>query len=205
MIAELQTYQSITSNLRGHIHSDRWAQFVDRLSWDLRLTGDRMEVDEYDDDESEYLVIRRNEKHLASCRLRSVNSSTMVIDHFSEAFPGARSFMNENSGSICELTRFLRSPSLVSSQAWVVLKALGENLETYRQRRHLTGFVAVVFHPVSRLLKLNGVNFTVLEVSQIDGKRAELIFLTNTIPNSRIQDLKNRATCRIPRDYMAVS
>lgn len=165
---------------------DRSRQFVDRLGWNLCVTPDGCEVDEYDDDQSEYLMVHEGSRHIGSCRVRPVYASTMLIDHFSSSFPEVESFLSAQKGRVYELTRFCRAPDVSSADSKKMLECLAVLLDAYRDRRNLTGFVAVVFPHVARFLDSIGVRYLLVAKSEIAGKTVFLICITHAV----------KATCR---------
>lgn len=86
--------------LANGIFADRRRQFVDRLQWDLCLTPSGQEIDEYDDKDSEYLVVHKKGQHMGSCRVRPTTCSTMITDHFLGSFPHATDFLKMQKGRV---------------------------------------------------------------------------------------------------------
>jgi len=89
---------------------DRAEAFVHRLGWEQPLTDDGLEIDQYDDEDSLYVVRvdPDNPKiHLASQRLRSCAVPIMANEFFLEAMGGDEI----HNPRIAENTRFLTKPS----------------------------------------------------------------------------------------------
>jgi N-acyl-L-homoserine lactone synthetase len=164
---------------------------VDRHEWNLCVTPERHEIDEYDDDGSEYLVVHDEGHHLTSCRLRQAASRTLLIDHFAGIFPGAEDFLHRQRDALYELTRFLRTPDLDARQSVRVLVEFARGLDEFRDERHVSGFVAVVYPGISRFLRQNGVRFIVLDIATLGGRRVELICLTHAVATPRLLRLQN--------------
>ena len=85
---------------------DRASQFVLRLRWDVGLTAEGLEVDQFDDDDAIYLVAHDGmDRHMASMRLRPTTGRTMLKEVFASRFD------LPNAGpSLWESTRFCVSP-----------------------------------------------------------------------------------------------
>lgn len=188
-------YSNLSDGIFDAIFSDRCRQFVDRHSWDLCVTPEGHEIDEYDGDGSEYLVVHDRGRHLTSCRLRRATTRTMLIDHFTEAFPGANTFLRRQPGALYELTRFLRAPDLSARESVRVLVEFATGLDRFRDERGAMGFVAVVYPGVSRFLRQNGVRFLMLDDSMLGGRRVELICLTQAVAAEQLL-IRQRAYAR---------
>lgn len=186
MSVSIDTYSELPETLFEAVFSDRCHQFITRHKWDLCVTPEGYEIDEYDGEGTEYLVAHENGRHLTSCRLRPVTLSTMLIDHFADVFPAAETFLRSQSGRLYELTRFLRSPALSVREGIGAQLAFAKALDNFRDMHEAVGFIGVVYPGVSRYLRQSGVRFLVLAVSRIDGRRAELICITQAAAPKRI-------------------
>lgn len=158
---------------------DRRRQFVDRMQWDLCISPTGLERDEYDDDQSDYLVVESAGKHMGSCRVRPTNVSSMVTDHFLASFPDARNFLQMQNGRLYELTRFCRSPDISQVESRIMLGAIAELIDEYRDRKGLAGFIAIVFPKVARFMDKIGMRYVVLDRSTVNGEKVLLICITN--------------------------
>ncbi len=163
------------------IFEDRNRQFVERLNWSLTVTPDGLELDEYDDDQSIYLVIAEEMRHLGSCRVRPVRSRTMLIDHFLPVFPEAQEFLRQQRGRVWELTRFCRAPDIPVDSSRRMLDRLAEVLDTFRDRQRLTGFVAVVFPEITRFLDSIGVRYLTISRGTMGDRSVCLICITHCV------------------------
>lgn len=186
MSISVGTYSKLPDTLFETLFSDRRRQFITRHKWDLCVTPEGYEIDEYDREGTEYLVVHENNRHLTSCRLRPVTLSTMLIDHFTDAFPAAENFLRSQSGRLYELTRFLRAPSLSVREGIRAQLAFAKALDQFRDEREAVGFIGVVYPGVSRYLRQSGVRFLVVGVSTIGGRRVELICITQSVPAKRL-------------------
>lgn len=169
------------ADLTLSIFADRGRQFVDRLQWDLCVTPQGYEVDQYDDAESDYIVVHDRAAHCGSLRLRRFSATTMLRDHFSDIFPDAEPFLSLQRGRVVELTRFCRNPAMSVEESRVMLRHLAVALDAYRDANRLTGFVAVVFPQVARFLDTIGVRYLTLSKSRLGGKPVSLICITHAV------------------------
>lgn len=167
--------------LANSIFADRGRQFVDRLNWNLCVTPQGMEMDEYDDAQATYLAIADHGRHLGSCRVRPVAASTMLVDHFLPHFPEAEAFLKMQKGRVYELTRFCRAPDIPVERSAQMLEELAQLLDTFRDKQQLTGYVAVVFPQVARFLDSIGTRYLTVSKSRMDGKAVHLICITHCV------------------------
>lgn len=81
--------------------------FVDLLGWDVPVLDGRYEVDQFDDDCAEYLVVADNEgRHLASARLLRTTRPHILDSLFQQLCDGAV----PRGESVREITRFCLDP-----------------------------------------------------------------------------------------------
>jgi acyl homoserine lactone synthase len=175
------TRAELPPSLARTVFEDRSRQFVDRLNWSLTVTPDGLELDEYDDDQSVYLVVAKGMRHLGSCRVRSVRASTMLVDHFLHIFPDAEEFLRQQRGRVWELTRFCRAPDIPVEVSRRMLERLAALLDGFRDRHRLTGFVAVVFPEITRFLDSIGVRYLTVSRGDMAGRAVHLICITHSV------------------------
>jgi len=181
MLIEVARKDTLSTPTAISLFTDRTAQFVDRLGWNLCATPEGLEVDEYDDVGSSYILIHDGVRHLGSCRVRPVASGTMIEDHFLNLFPGASAFFHSQQGTLYELTRFLKARDLPVAQSREMLRHLAVALDRFRDDVNATGFVAVVFTPITRFLRRIGVRFITLATAEMDGQPVQMICITHAI------------------------
>ena len=175
------TRHDMPSALAASIFADRGRQFVDRLKWNLCVTPQGLELDEYDDEHSVYLAVTSKNAHLGSCRVRPVRQSTMLMDHFLAQFPEAEDFLRMQRGRVWELTRFCRAPDIPVQRSAEMLDELAVLLDGFRDAHNLTGYVAVVFPQVARFLDTIGTRYLTVAKSRMDGKPVQLICITHCV------------------------
>jgi N-acyl-L-homoserine lactone synthetase len=132
------------------MHIDRKRVFVDSLKWDIPHDGAR-EVDQYDTDEADYLILRdrMSGDHLGSVRLLPTTSSHMLAD----VFP----FLCEGSvprgPQIREITRLVVSPDVPVRERLMVRNMLGRAMIEFGLQHGVTRYTAVCdFSFLSQLL-----------------------------------------------------
>lgn len=175
-------HRDLPSHLADGIFKDRRRQFVERLQWNLCITPTGRELDEYDDENSYYLVIHEKGRHIGSCRVRPTGCSTMITDHFAESFPHAASFLIMQNERMFELTRFCRSPDISAKESKEMMRNIGILIDQFRDQKKLTGFVAVVFPKVARLMDKIGMRYVLLAQSVIQNEKVYMICITHAEP-----------------------
>ncbi len=181
MQSSVTTFANITPALHRSLFADRERQFVARHRWNLCVTPEGLEIDQYDDAHSAYVVVEQAGRHLGSCRVRPMDAATMLAEHFSDLFPRAMGFVTSQPGTLYELTRFCRSPDLSVADSRMMLEALAVELDRFRDARNITGFVAVVFPEVARFLGTIGVRHLKLDEARLDGRKVQLICITHAV------------------------
>lgn len=185
----------VEQDVMRSVMRDRSAQFVGRLGWDLCLSPDGLEIDEYDAPETTYMVIHEQSRHVGSCRVRPVRAGTMLVDHFIDAFPEAVSFLAGQERRFFELTRFCRSPSADTDQIREMLGRLANMLDNLREESGISGYLAVIYPEVGRYLSRIGVRFIRISASEIGGKSAHLICITDCRDVERVHEGKLESGC----------
>ena len=89
------------------MHRQRKAVFVDRLGWDLAVTGD-LEIDTYDGLETLYLLSMEKGRLLSSARLLPTTRSHLMSEHFAHLC----SHGVPRGPRIWEASRFCVSPTI---------------------------------------------------------------------------------------------
>ncbi|MEM0977575.1 MAG: acyl-homoserine-lactone synthase [Pseudomonadota bacterium] len=125
--------------LRDSMFRDRARQFVERLKWDIPVTRNGLEIDQYDDEDAIYLIACNGAgEHEASMRLRPTLGRTLLEDIFPSMY--RKEFRAEN---IWESTRFCVSPTdngtgavrvLLAGQALGLAQGLTGSLGIYDVR-----------------------------------------------------------------------
>jgi N-acyl-L-homoserine lactone synthetase len=127
------------------MHRDRKRVFIDTLRWDLPHEDER-ELDQFDNENAEYLVLQHREtgKHMASLRLLHTDRPHLM----SEVFPFLCEAGVPRGAHIREVTRLCLSPSLSAPERLRARNALVNGLIQYaliRDVRALTGLSELGF------------------------------------------------------------
>jgi len=153
------------------MYQDRYAQFYDRLGWELSITINGLEFDEYDDHHTTYVVVSDQDEHLGSFRLRSVQCGTMISDHFAKELPATNTYIKQNGKGAFEITRFLCKPNLSMHERSVVMSLLAEGFDQAWKDLQCRSVVGVVFPAIFRLLRRAGFSASVIENERLDSRR----------------------------------
>lgn len=171
--------KDIPEGLTYQVFTDRTQQFIHRLNWNLCVTSKGLEVDEYDDEASEYLIVHDGNSHFGSCRVRPTSESTMLREHFGLEFPDAIEFIKLQKGRVYELTRFCRNPYISVACSREMIRQLALLLDQYRDQKMISGFLSVVFPHVARFLDSVGVRYIVISKSKVQSRDVLLICITH--------------------------
>ena len=95
--------------LRDSMFRDRACQFKERLKWDVTVSDEGFEMDEYDDANPLYMIYELPDgSHGGSMRNLPTTGDTMINDHFTSLTDGVKIA----SPLIWETTRFCLSPNV---------------------------------------------------------------------------------------------
>lgn len=181
MKASVYSRSTLPSILENQIFEARSQQFVNRLGWNLCVDAQGSEIDDYDDEAATYVCVTQGDKHMLSCRLRSISSGTMIEQCFSDAFPQASGFLGCQRKSLWELTRFCRAPDIDVDQSAQALRTMSYALDAIRDNAGATGFVAVVYPHFARFLNRIGTRYLRIDDGIIDDRKSFLICITHAV------------------------
>lgn len=107
---------------RLQMHAARKQVFVDQWQWDLQVSEGLYEIDEYDRDDSIYLIVldARGTGHLGSVRLLPTDGPHLLADKFA----GLCAAGVPRGPDIFEITRLVTRPGLARDQALRVRRLL---------------------------------------------------------------------------------
>ena len=121
--------------LQASMHLDRVDQFKRRLGWEVQIDARGWEADEYDRDDTLYVIwVLPDGTHGGSMRFIPTSSQTMVNDHFPNLL-GGRTI---DSPLIWECTRYCLRDGVPSRVAAALMLAGGELMRAY-DLTHLLG------------------------------------------------------------------
>lgn len=158
------------TDLYRSMFANRAQQFVGRHRWPLRIDGDGLELDEYDDDLATYCVVEEEGRHFASVRLRPGAAGSMVEHHFPELGQGRTAELR----NAVEITRFCAAPGLVADDRLTAVSDLLLGLCRHCQRAGIVRLFGVVFPQIVRVIRQAGWSGTILSRMQ-EGETALLL------------------------------
>ncbi|MEP5757868.1 MAG: acyl-homoserine-lactone synthase [Litoreibacter sp.] len=125
----LQMHNTNTLNripiLRDSMYRDRAQQFSKRLKWAVSVDENGHEIDQYDNNQSSYLIASNNDgQHMGSLRINTADRNCMLVEHFAEEFPSVADY----DSTVCEITRFCLSPSLEARHSTLLSVSLMRTL-----------------------------------------------------------------------------
>ena len=137
--------------LAHSMFSDRATQFKIRLAWDVCVNSIGYEMDEYDDGQSEYVVVYdEKDRHLGSLRLRDVNIGCMLTEKFGPLLLRSRPILDRT----IEVTRYCLSPS-IHGRSSDVNNILFRAAHEYACRKGYTAWVGVFDRRMMYIYKRN--------------------------------------------------
>lgn len=114
--------------------------FIDLLRWDLPVLADKYEVDQFDNQQADYLILLdENGEHRASTRLLRTDAPHILRDMFPLLCPGPV----PSGPATREITRFCLDPRLTAAQRKVARNELVTALAQYALRNGVTDYTGV--------------------------------------------------------------
>lgn len=143
--AAMRSSGRANAGLRMAMLKDRKIVLMDRLGWDLRSPDGLHEVDQYDGDDTLYLIMHQpaTGRHLGSVRLLPSTGPHLLGDKFAhlcvEGVPiGA---------DVCEITRLVTAPGLSRAEALQVRRQLSIALFEHGLEHAITRYTMVTHLP----------------------------------------------------------
>jgi len=153
--------------LRHTMFTDRRLQFIDRLNWDLSITSEGYEIDQYDKQEAVYVICSDgNGNHRGSMRFLPTTGRTMINDHFSELIPG----VSIQSNRIWESTRLCVSRDSTSD---VVVSLLAGAAKMMKENQ-LYAFIGVFNAATARVYRRFSTEPIVLGSDRLNGDKVSV-------------------------------
>jgi len=114
--------RDILRQQRLQMHAARKQVFIDQLHWDLKVSEGLYEIDEYDRDDSIYLIVAdaSGTGHLGSVRLLPTEGPHLLADKFA----GLCAAGVPRGPDIFEITRLVTNPGLARDEAMRVRRLL---------------------------------------------------------------------------------
>ncbi|WP_138465463.1 acyl-homoserine-lactone synthase [Poseidonocella sp. HB161398] len=158
------------SALAGAMHLDRAAQFVGRHRWELKLSETGAEIDGFDRRGTEYLMVAREGRHLASLRLRRAAAGSMTAAAFPHLWRRHRRELQRMS----EVTRFCSAPGLGGRLCREAVTELLIGLCRHGRRSGQEQLFGVVYPGVAKAIARNGWASRHLDSFETDGRETWL-------------------------------
>ena len=128
-------YLKQDAKLRASMHKDRADQFQRRLGWAVTVNADGWEIDEYDRDDTLYVIwVMPDGTHGGSMRFLPMSGQTMVTDHF----PDLLGDHKVDRPDIWECTRYCLREGVPSRVAAALMLGGGELMRAF-DLTHLLG------------------------------------------------------------------
>jgi N-acyl-L-homoserine lactone synthetase len=140
---DLEAHARVSSQM----FRDRARQFKVRLGWDVHVTADGVEVDDYDAPPAVYAIASDQGRHVGSVRLKPTTGPTMINDHFGDL--AGRPLMSKG---LAEVTRFCLAPDAPKGTAAALMLATN----AWGAACDLEGVLAVFDFRMERIYRLLG-------------------------------------------------
>ncbi len=141
--------------LQASMHIDRADQFARRLKWEVKVDADGWERDEYDREDTLYVIwVLPDGTHGGSMRFLPTTSAVMVNDHFADLLPDGLI----KDPLIWECTRFCLREGVPSRVAAALMLAGGELMRAH----HLTHLLGVFDARMVRIYRMIGASPQIL-------------------------------------------
>lgn len=169
------------AQLQASMHTDRADQFKRRLDWDVSVDARGWEIDDYDRDDTLYVIWEMPDgSHGGSMRFIPTSGRTMVNDHFKDLL-GDHVI---NDPLIWECTRYCLREGVPSRVAAALMLAGGELMRAYG----LTHLLGVFDARMIRIYRMIGASPAVLGSSG-SGRDRISVGLWQFRPSDRAQVL----------------
>lgn len=143
--AALASRGSNRAALRSAMLKDRKIVLMDRLGWDLQSPDGLHEIDEYDGDDTLYLIVHQPEtgRHLGSVRLLPSTGPHLLGDKFAHLCADGV----PRGADVCEITRLVTTPGLNRAEALQVRRQLSIALFEHALAAGITRYTMVTHLP----------------------------------------------------------
>ncbi|MFA0440941.1 hypothetical protein BCU70_00055 [Vibrio sp. 10N.286.49.C2] len=155
-IIHICTYGELTTQQKLEMHQLRYQVFVERLRWSIS-TQNQLDIDEYDQLDSKYILIEYEGRVAACWRLLHTNQPYMLNNTFPELLQG-EVFNDE---SIVELTRFAVDREIAKRASHINFTSLLFYLVVqYAIEQGYTEYVTLTSTGIERIMRLIGIPST---------------------------------------------
>ncbi|OYX77136.1 MAG: hypothetical protein B7Y82_09365 [Sphingomonadales bacterium 32-65-25] len=131
--------------LRSAMLKDRKIVLMDRLGWDLQSPDGLHELDEYDDEDTLYLIVHQPEtgRHLGSVRLLPSTGAHLLGDKFAHLCADGVPVGPD----VWEITRLVTAPGLTRAEALQVRRQLAIALQEHALANRIQYYIMVTHLP----------------------------------------------------------
>jgi len=150
--------------LASGMFSHRRIQFIARQKWKLTSTPLGHEFDEFDDENSTYIIAHIEKTHLASLRLRSLQHKSMLTEKFGSLLVKSAP-IPENT---YEVSRYCVSPYLGNLSS-VVNSSLFRGALDFAKKNESGSIVGIFSKQMSTIYRKHSIVPKVLSEKQLDG------------------------------------
>lgn len=139
--AALATRGAQRPGLHSAMLQDRKTVLIDRLGWDLASPDGLHEIDDYDGDDTLYLIVHQPQtgRHLGSVRLLPTNGPHLLGDRFAHLCLGGV----PQGPDVWEITRLVTAPGLSRAEALQVRRQLSIALFEHAQGHGIARYTMV--------------------------------------------------------------
>lgn len=165
---EALTYPDFAARkqLQRGVYGDRARQFVDRHRWPLTLDSDGFEIDDFDCVGTTYCLVRQNDTHLASLRLRHPVDGSMVQRAFAPIWDRHGTALAKG----LEVTRLCTARQLPECERRIATVELLLGLCRFGVGSGQTSLFGLVYAAVARTIARAGWESTVLDRFDHEGR-----------------------------------
>ncbi|MEG3132594.1 acyl-homoserine-lactone synthase [Rouxiella sp. T17] len=178
-------YRDLTNETSTEIYSLRKKVFKDRLNWQVKCTED-MEFDEYDNENTTYIMGVCEEEVACSLRLIETKFPTMIMGTFLSFFNN----ITLPTGHFIEASRFFVDKTKIKElniSKEPVTTMLYLTVINYAIENKYEGIYAIVSHSMMMIIKKSGWQISVVEKGISEKRqRVYLIFLPTDKINQQI-------------------
>lgn len=170
---------SFAASLR-EMHGDRKTVFVDQLKWNLPTVDDAYEIDEYDREDTIYLIVQDETTggHLGSVRLLPTAGPHLLGDKFAFLCDGG---VAPHGNDIFEITRMVTRPGLPRGAAERVREQLSVAIVEYALQSGITRYTMMTHMAFLSAVLAVGWDCEPLGLpAAVDGEQVGALLLTIT-------------------------
>lgn len=162
---QTRSLRELAAGDRVNMHLLRGEVFAGRLGWDVKVTPDGQEIDEFDALESAHYILAKRDQQVDACwRLLPTLGPNMLRDVFPELLHGQPA---PAAADVWELSRFAVASDRLSQDESAGTRQIGfgeisvalmAESTRFAQENGIARYVTVTTSAIERMLKKQGVN-----------------------------------------------